>query len=161
MPWRLGIFIGNESAHAYHLVRTLRLYEYSLNNCSSILGKIRLLYRYFRYKRLSFKYKVFIKPNVVGYGLRLVHIGGGIYINCKQVGNYFGISSGCIIGNKDSSENVATIGDSVGMTIGSKIIGKIHIGDNVTIAPNSVVIKDVPENTVVSGVPAKIIKIKQ
>ena len=44
------------------------------------------------------------------------------------------------------------------MTIGSKIIGKVIIGDNVVIAPNSVVIKDVPDNCIVSGVPAKVIK---
>ena len=36
----------------------------------------------------------------------------------------------------------------------------ITIGDNVIIAPNAVVVKDVPDNAVVGGVPAKIIKFK-
>ena len=33
-----------------------------------------------------------------------------------------------------------------------------NIGNNVIVAPNSVVVKDVPDNCVVSGIPAKIIK---
>lgn len=43
----------------------------------------------------------------------------------------------------------------------SKIIGKIKIGDNAVVCPNSVVIKDVPANAIVSGVPAQIVKIKE
>jgi len=38
------------------------------------------------------------------------------------------------------------------------IIGDVRIGDNVTIAPNSVVTKNVPSNCIVGGTPAKIIK---
>lgn len=44
------------------------------------------------------------------------------------------------------------------MTSGCKIIGGITIGSNVIIAPNSVVVKDVPDNAVVTGIPAKILK---
>lgn len=47
------------------------------------------------------------------------------------------------------------------MTIGSKVIGRISIGNNVTIAPNSVVVKDVPDNAIVSGIPATILKFKK
>jgi acetyltransferase-like isoleucine patch superfamily enzyme len=35
------------------------------------------------------------------------------------------------------------------------------VGDNAVIAPNSVVIKDVPANAIVSGIPARIIKMKE
>ncbi len=44
------------------------------------------------------------------------------------------------------------------MTSGCKIIGGISVGDNVIIAPNTVVVKDVPPNAVVSGIPSKILK---
>ena len=37
----------------------------------------------------------------------------------------------------------------------------MKIGDNVTIAPNAVVVKDVPDNAIVAGVPAKVIKFKE
>ncbi len=44
--------------------------------------------------------------------------------------------------------------------MGAKLYGTLKVGDNAVITPNSVVIKDVPENAIVSGVPAKIIKIR-
>ena len=63
-----------------------------------------------------------------------------------------------MIGNNGSQDKRPIIGNNVSLTVGSMVIGKVTIGDNVTVAPNSVVIKDVPSNCVVSGVPAKIIK---
>lgn len=107
---------------------------------------------------LSLKYNVQIGPNMVGYGFRILHIGMGTVINCFKMGNYCGASCGVVVGNKDSQENRPIIGDHVGLTVGCKVIGKVHIGNNVMVAPNSVVVKDVPDNCVVSGVPAKIIK---
>ena len=85
-------------------------------------------------------------------------LGGGIIINCNSMGNYCGANVGVVIGNNHTWDERPTIGDHVGFSIGSKAYGNIHIGSHVTIAPNSVVIKDVPDNSVVSGVPAKIIK---
>ena len=41
---------------------------------------------------------------------------------------------------------------------GAKVLGNITIGNNVIIAANAVVVKDVEDNCVVGGVPAKIIK---
>lgn len=76
MPWRIGILIGHEASHAFRVVRALRYYEYAINNSNSIYGKLRLMVRQIRFKQLSFKYKVFLKPNAIGYGLRIVHMGG-------------------------------------------------------------------------------------
>lgn len=53
-----------------------------------------------------------------------------------------------------------TIGDNVVVYAGAKIIGGVHIGNNVIIGANAVVTKDVPDNCVVAGVPARIIKMK-
>lgn len=50
------------------------------------------------------------------------------------------------------------IKDNVVIGAGAKIIGDIVIGNNVIIGANAVVVKDVPDNCVVGGVPAKIIK---
>lgn len=55
---------------------------------------------------------------------------------------------------------VPTVGDNVFISLGAKVIGKVRIGNNVTIAPNAVVTKDVPDNAVVGGIPAKIIRMK-
>lgn len=50
------------------------------------------------------------------------------------------------------------IGDNVMITCGAKVLGQIHVGNHVTIGANAVVIRDVPDNCVVGGVPAKILK---
>lgn len=86
--------------------------------------------------------------------------GGGILLNAKVVGNYCGFNSGVVIGNKDVQEARPTIGDHVAFGPGAKAFGKITIGDNVFVAPNAVVTKDIPSDCVVGGVPAKVIKQK-
>ena len=50
------------------------------------------------------------------------------------------------------------IGNSVWIGMGAKILEGVNIGDNAVIAAGAVVNKDVPPNTVVAGVPAKVIK---
>jgi maltose O-acetyltransferase len=50
------------------------------------------------------------------------------------------------------------IGHSVWIGMGAKILEGVNIGDNAVIAAGAVVNKDVPTNTVVAGVPAKVIK---
>ena len=51
-----------------------------------------------------------------------------------------------------------TLGSHVVVGVGAKILGGITIGDNVKIGANSVVLKSVPPNSTVIGVPARIIK---
>lgn len=77
------------------------------------------------------------------------------------MGDFCTVSAGVVVGNKGAQDNRATIGNNVELTIGCKIIGKIKIGDNAVVCPNSVVIKDVTANAIVSGVPAQIVKIKE
>lgn len=59
------------------------------------------------------------------------------------------------------SENchcIILIGDNVYIGTGTTILGPVTIGSNVVIAAGSVVVKDIPDNCLVAGVPAKIIK---
>lgn len=65
-----------------------------------------------------------------------------------------------IVGNNDKG-GMAIIGNNVNLCVGAKVIGGVKIGNNVIVAPNSVVVKDVPDNAVVSGIPAKIIKMNE
>lgn len=152
---------GNENVMACEYLKCLRKYEYSLNCRKGLLGGvIRAYYRY-KHRKLSFKYNVYIGPNMVGYGFAMLHfrVGAGIVINAISVGNYCSANFGVLLGNKDSQENRVTCGNNVVFCPGSKVLGKIKIGNNVVIAPNSVVIKDIPDNALVSGVPAKLIKL--
>jgi len=83
------------------------------------------------------------------------------------------IGEGCVIGeNCDVRQNVTiggnwskqvdgrmypTIGDNVSISAGAVIVGPLNIGSNSIIGANTVVTKDVPESSIVSGIPAKII----
>lgn len=62
---------------------------------------------------------------------------------------------------QSSPDGAPMIGDNVFIGLSSKVMGHIKIGNNVIIAPNAVVTKDVPDNAVVAGVPAKIIKMRE
>ena len=152
---------GSDDWKAYQLLKALRKLEYAKNvlRKRGLLGKLVYAWRQYRFHRLEEKYNVSIGTNMLGYGFRLPHIiGGGIIINANSIGNYCGANVGVVIGNNRSKDDRPTIGNHVALTMGCKIYGNITIGDNVTIAPNSVVVKDVPPNCVVSGVPARIIK---
>ena len=49
-----------------------------------------------------------------------------------------------------------TIGDNVTIGAGAKVLGPITIGANSAIGANAVVTKDVPENSIAVGIPAKV-----
>lgn len=149
--------VVRESFYVRRYLKVLRKLEYFSNKKNK---GIMYIYYMIMWKRLSHKYQIYIRPNTVGKGLHISHFNGGIQINCFQMGNYCSVTAGVVIGNKGSQENRAIIGNNVSFTIGSKAIGKIIIEDNVIVCPNSVVIKDVPNGAIVSGVPAQIIKIK-
>lgn len=75
------------------------------------------------------------------------------------MGNYCGFNAGVLLGD-NGDKGVPTVGDYVAFAPGAKAFGGVTIGNNVFVAPNAVVTKDVPDNAIVGGVPAKIIKYK-
>lgn len=77
------------------------------------------------------------------------------------MGHYCGFNAGVLLGNVDSNDNRPILGDYVAFGPGAKAFGKITIGNNVFVAPNAVVTKDVPDNVIVGGIPAKILKDKK
>lgn len=94
--------------------------------------------------------------NKIGGGLIIQH-GFSTIISAKSVGRNCKIYQQVTIGYNHKLE-APEIGDNVEICCGAKVIGGVHIGNNVLIGANSVVIKDVPDNCVVAGVPARIIK---
>jgi serine O-acetyltransferase len=150
----LSIWLGKEQAHTLRYLRNLRHYEYYHNTNHKFLE----IFFHIKHLRMSIRYGIHIGLNMVGYGFWMPHFAGGIIVNCLKMGNYCSASGGVVIGNKDSEENKPTIGNEVSFHMGCKIYGKINIGDNVRIAPNSVVINDIPSNVAVSGIPTKVIK---
>lgn len=68
------------------------------------------------------------------------------------------IGQGVTIGGKSGWYEVPVIGNNVEISAGARIIGPVRIGNNVIIGANTVVAKDVPDNCIVAGVPARIIR---
>lgn len=154
------LFTGSESAHVYKYLKILRHCEYHYNN-SGLWHKMFYGYYKIRLHRLGFKYNLRIPVNVCGYGLSVTHLagGGGCLVNAKKVGNYCKLQTGVLLGNSHQSEdNKPTIGNNVTFGPGAKVLGKVTIGDNCFIGANAVVLKDMPANSLVGGVPAKVIK---
>ena len=84
------------------------------------------------------------------------HLEQGVIINCKRMGNHCTVNSGVVLGVKNDETPV--VGDNVDLCVGCKVIGDVNIGNHVVVAPNAVVVKDVPDYSIVAGVPAKVIK---
>lgn len=81
----------------------------------------------------------------------------GVVINSKvKGGKNITLESSVVIGDEKGKSPV--LGDNIFVGAGAKIIGGINIGNNVNIGANAVVVKDVPDNVTVVGIPAKIIK---
>lgn len=95
----------------------------------------------------------------IGNGLFIGHIGGVIIVNGSMIGNNPSFHEGVTIGGAGRGEKHGSpnIGNNVYFGSGAKVMGKIKVGDNVMIGANAVVVKDVPDNAVVGGVPAKVI----
>lgn len=151
-------FIFNENYYIFKYIKTLRRLEYLTNIKKNLFQKIEYIFVFWNYKRLGFKYHIKVGINTCGPGLYLPHMGLIRIGTMARIGARCTIGPNVVIGTKSKFENIAVIGDNVEICLGAKIIGKVIIGDNAIIAPNSVVIKDVPANSIVSGVPAVIIK---
>lgn len=80
----------------------------------------------------------------------------GIVIGCTCIGDNLTIFQGCTIGAV-LGKGAPILGKNVVMYAGAKIVGNVKIGNNVVVGANAVVVKDVPDNAVVVGVPAKIV----
>jgi serine O-acetyltransferase len=95
----------------------------------------------------------------IGPGLYIGHYGGIIIHPNTTIGSNFSIGQGVTIGTQGlGKKGVPIIGDNVYIGVGAKVLGQISIGNNVRIGANAVVIKDVPDNAVAVGVPAKVVK---
>lgn len=103
-------------------------------------------------------------PYSVKLGRRVVveHQGNIVVHGNCVIGDDSIIRQGVTLGLRhlDRPFDAPILGNRVNVGAGAKLFGKITIGDNVNVGANAVVLIDVPSNSTVVGIPAKILKSK-
>ena len=102
------------------------------------------------------KYGLQIYPSTkVGYGFCLQHSICIVINPATIIGNNVNLSQFTQIGT--STDEAAIIGDNVSISPMVCLVNGVHIGSNATIGAGAVVVKDVPKDATVAGVPAKVL----
>lgn len=98
----------------------------------------------------------------IGPGLFIDHGAGVVIGETAEIGEnvtlFHGVTLGAT-GNERDHKRHPTLRDNIFVGSGAKILGPITIGSNSKIGANSVVLRDVPENSTVAGIRAQVVKI--
>ena len=150
---------GSEHFSIYSFIVALRHYEYYHNQKSKGIN-IKKVFWYLIYRHLSMKYNIMIAANAVEEGLHLIHPGFRLFGgDVTKIGKNCTVLPNVLIGKKKPGiECKAIIGDNVYISTGVTILAPVVIGNNVVIGAGAVVTHDIPDNSVVGGIPARIIK---
>lgn len=95
----------------------------------------------------------------IGKGVFIDHGMGVVIGETAIVGDYSLIYQGVTLGGtgKETGKRHPTLGENVVVGGGAKVLGNIHIGNNVRIGAGSVVLRDVPADCTVVGIPGRIV----
>ena len=105
----------------------------------------------------------------IGKNLFIDHGMGVVIGETSEIGNNVTIYHAVTLGGSSHSvdserqrheKRHPTIGDDVVIGSGAQIIGPIKVGNKSRIASNAVVVKDVPDNATMVGIPAKAVKLE-
>lgn len=97
----------------------------------------------------------------IGAGLFIPHTIGIVIGHEVVIGEDCEIFQNVTIGSNRKERDgryMPTIGNNVSIGSGAVVVGSITIGDNVVIGANSYVDKDIPNNSFVAGIPARVIR---
>lgn len=99
----------------------------------------------------------------IGKCLFIDHGMGIVIGETAEIGDYCTIYHGVTLGGtgKDQGKRHPTIGNGVLIGCGAKILGPFKVGDHARIGSNAVVVKEVPPNSTVVGVPGTIVTSKE
>lgn len=141
----------------FQYVRLLRFTEFHYNNRENLLHKF--LYVFYRRRKniLGRKLGIEMWENTFESGIMIYHAGNIVINGDSKIGKDCKLHGSNCIGNNGKTLEAPIIGNNVRLGVGAKVIGNVTVGDNAIIAAGAVVIHDVPENTTVAGVPAKVI----
>lgn len=95
----------------------------------------------------------------IGPGTMLAYGGIGVIVHPRAViGRNTLVGPHVVIGGRSHHERVPVIGDDVYIGVGAKVLGPVSVGSGAVIGAGAVVIEDVLPNTVVAGVPSRVIR---
>lgn len=157
-------FTYGENWELFAYMRNLRYLEYYTNKGKkSPWDKFLKAYHWLKHRRNCKKMDIFLAPNCVGPGLHFQHRGFRHILPGTIIGSNCEILPMVLMGKKTPglADAQIQIGDNCYIATGVTILGPVNIGNNVTIAAGAVVTKDIPDNCIAGGVPAKIIKQKE
>ncbi|MFA5163946.1 MAG: serine acetyltransferase [Candidatus Omnitrophota bacterium] len=173
---QLFLYLYEDNRRRRVLLRKSTSFLGMLSSFFSHISAATAIYRlshYFFCKRLGFLSRFFYVLNIVlfgcdispmseiGPGLVIYHLVGNA-IHAKIGKNALLHGQNAIGGSGGESDKGwyggPVIGDNVTMYFGAKVLAPVKIGDNSVIGAASLVLEDVPDNKVVVGIPAKIIR---
>lgn len=163
-------FGRNKEIIAYDLKRWMQiLYQ---QNSASTTDFIRLMASHPEFRNL-FYYRAgrfaslfsFLCPKMNTLFIETAHIGPGLFIQhgfatiiaARSLGKDCWVNQQVTIGFSNTTD-CPVLEDNVTVNAGAKIIGGVTVGASSTVGANAVVVKNVPPNCVVVGVPAYIVK---
>ncbi len=96
---------------------------------------------------------------VIGEGLFIDHGSGVVIGETTEIGDNVTIYQGVTLGGtgKEKGKRHPTLGNNVVVSTGAKVLGSFTVGDDVKIGANAVVLRNIPPNCTVVGVPGRIV----
>lgn len=132
----------------------LRKTEYHLNAGHKLRG----LWYLMRHSRFECKYAVKIGLNSCAKGLRIMHLSPCGITYLADVGENCRLHIDSYLVAGDGTAAAPVVGDNAVIGTGSRLIGGVHLGNDVTVGANSVVTKSFEEDHItIAGAPAKVI----
>ena len=122
--------------------------------------KLMFLARYVSQKAVR-KTGIEIHPGAtIGRRLVIDHGTGIVIGETAEIGDDVLIYQGVTLGGtgKDTGKRHPTIGNNVMISAGAKVLGPFKIGDNSRVAAGAVVLEEVPPNSTVVGIPARVVR---
>jgi serine O-acetyltransferase len=128
------------------------LYYHRLRHGNLLVAALSVGFRFFYPEQTA----LYLNCPDIGSGLFLQHA-FSTTIGAERIGRNCWINQQVTIGYTDDTR-APIIGNDVTIYAGAKVLGPIRIGNRVTIGANAVVVKNVPDDCVVVGVPAQIVR---
>lgn len=163
MSLKVDIRVNKHNKKSLFFLLLFRLsHFFTRNTFLKIIGfPIRLFYRIMS---RNFMHLEIWDTMEIGEGFSIWHGAQSTVVNpATKIGKNVSLRQNTTLGSSSFVDNTLCpiIGDNVQVGPNCVIIGEIVVGNNVTVGAGAIVTKDIPDNAVVVGNPAKVIRIKE